>query len=414
VGGLVPEAERPSGPAAEEEAESLRLMVRAAKAEPHDPDYFHILAGALLRAGKVSEALAMSRQAAEREPANGEYLLGLGSVLWCDGRMDEAERAFREAVERRPEDVASLNALGAVLVRLGREGEAVPLLKRGLRVEPHNADAHSNLGAALWGAGDPAEALRSFRRAVRLDPDNVDLARNLALAQRAHGQASRAVRVLQKAVLRWPLRAELRLDLVEALHDADRADDVARVLEDLSRLDPSALAERPRVGAFRDALRLEGMKSEIVRARRARRRPFAELGGRVLDALEWLGDLRPRARVVGAGGLLVALVLVWIAWNLAPPYVTHFLLQDDIAAVARVPVEDDGFVRDHLRRTIQRRGLEDRLDADRCEVTTDPGRRRISCEYAVRLHVLPGVWRTMTLRIHVEQPFLAEPKPLVL
>jgi Flp pilus assembly protein TadD len=406
VGSLVPET---TGPAAEE-AGSLRLMVEAAKAEPHDPDYFHILGGALLRAGKVKDALSMSRQAVERDPASGEYRLGLGSALWCDGQAAEAETAFREAVVRRPDDVVGLNALGAVLVRLGREDEAVSVLDKALKVDPQQADAHSNRGAALWGAGDPGGALRSFRRAVRLDPDRLDLALNLALALRAHGRASRAVRVLQDAIRRWPERADLRLDLAETLHDAGRMEEAVGVLDDL---DPAALARRPRSREIRDALRLQGVRGEIERERRHRRRPLAELGNRLLDGLDWL-DLRPRFRVLGGVGLLAAGAVGWMAWNLAPPYVTHYLLQDDIAGVARAPVDDDATVRDRLRRTIRRRGLQDRLDADRCEVTTDPGWRRISCDYAVRVHVLPGLWRTLSLRIDVEQPFLAEPTPVVL
>jgi hypothetical protein len=114
------------------------------------------------------------------------------------------------------------------------------------------------------------------------------------------------------------------------------------------------------------------------------------------------------------GGLLAVLALAWVAWNLAPPYVTHFLLQDDIAAVARSPVRDDAVVRERLRHTIRRRGLEDRLDADRCELATDPGWRRISCHYTVRVRILPGLWRTLDLSIDVEQPFLAEPAPVIL
>jgi tetratricopeptide (TPR) repeat protein len=414
VGGLVPDGEPPSGPAAEKEAESLRLMVRAARAEPHDPDYFHILAGALLRVGKVGEALSMSRQAVEGDPANGEYRLGLGAALWCDGQTDEAERAFREAVERRPDDVTSLNALGAALVRLGREDEAVSVLRRALKVDPHHADAHSNLGVALWGAGDPGRALRGFRRAARLDTEQLELVRNLALAQRAQARAPRAVRVLQGAVRRWPRRADLRVDLAEALHEAGRFGEAARALDEAQGLDPTALARRPRAREVRDGLRLRGVRGEIEHKRRTRRRPLTEVANRLLDGLEWLDDLRPRFRILSGAGLLAALAVAWMAWSLAPPYVTHYLLADDIATVARAPVQDDGVVRERLRRTILRRGLEDRIDADRCEITTDPGWRRIACEYAVTVHILPGVRRTLRLRVDVEQPFLADPDPVVL
>ena len=108
------------------------------------------------------------------------------------------------------------------------------------------------------------------------------------------------------------------------------------------------------------------------------------------------------------------MALGWLSWNLAPPYVTHYLLEDDVADVARAPLRDDAVVRDRLRRTIERRGLQRQLDADRCEVTTEPGWRRITCDYTVRIQVLPAVWRTLRLRIDVEQPFLVDPEPVVL
>ena len=55
----------------------------------------------------------------------------------------------------------------------------------------------------------------------------------------------------------------------------------------------------------------------------------------------------------------------WFAWQVAPHYVRHYLLEDDVAVVARAPVRDDPIVRDRLRHAVQSRGLEEHIDAHR-------------------------------------------------
>ena len=42
-----------------------------------------------------------------------------------------------------------------------------------------------------------------------------------------------------------------------------------------------------------------------------------------------------------------------------------------------------------------------------------PGGVRISCDYAVRAHVLPGLWRTLHFTVDVDQPYIAEPEPII-
>ena len=409
LGDLGGDTTLPAGAAGDEEREALRLMADAARAEPNDPDYYHILGEALLRAGKVQEATRVCREAVERDPLSAEYRYALGCALWQAGQAAQAEQAFREAVQRQPDDPVSLTALGAALVRLHREMEAVALLDKAIALDSQDAKAWSNLGAALWGAGDHPGALRAFQRAVRIDPEQIDLHRNLALAQRALDRAPEAVRVLQDMIRRWPDRADVHLDLAEAFHAAGRSGEATRALDEAHRLDPRAIAGRPRSREIRDALRLGGVRQEARRERSPRPGPLAAASDVVVDLV---GGFRPRVQALSVAALLVALVLGWLSWQVAPHYVTRFLLKDDLAGVARSPVNDDAIVRDRLRRTVERHGVEE-LDPDRCEVRSDPGWRRISCDYAVRVELLPGLWRSLSFFVEVEQPYLAEPEPTI-
>jgi Flp pilus assembly protein TadD len=406
-----PDATLPVG--ASDDREALRLLASAARAEPNDPDYYHILGEALLRAGRVREAEKPCREAVARDPLNPDYRFALGCVLWRLEKNGPAETAFREAVQRRPEDARNLNALGATLVRLHHEPEAVSTLEKALKVDPQSADAHCNLGVALWGAGDRPGALRCFQRAVHLDPEQPDPHHNLALALRALGRAPEAVSVLRDMIRRWPTQAGLYLDLAEAFHDAGRHAEATRALDEAQRLDPAAIAGRPRSREIRDALRLRGVLGEVEHEKGPRPGPLAFLLHLPLDLIAYLGSLRPRVKVAGSLVLFALLALGWASLKLLPHYVTSYLIQDDITVIARAPVRDDAIVRDRLAHAVRRRGLEGRLDPERCEIETRPGWRQISCGYAVETDLLPGLRRTLRFRVAVEEPYLVDPDPKI-
>ena len=402
-----------AAPVGDEEREALRLMADAARAEPNDPDYYHILGEALLRAGKVKEAMKVCREAVDRDPLSAEYRFALGCALWRSGETARAERAFREAVPRQAEDPRSLNALGAALARLHREPEAISTFEKALKIDPQSAEIHANLGVALWGGGDQPGALRSFTRALRTDPERPEHHLNPALAQRAHGRASEAANVLTNMIRRWPDQADLYLELAEAFHEAGRSAEATRALDEAQRLDPAAIAQRPRSREIRDALRLHGVRKEARSERGPGRRGASRLSDALLGVLDLAGGLRPRVQVLSAVALLLTLAFGWFAWQVAPHYVRHYLLEDDVAVVARAPVRDDPIVRDRLRHAVQSRGLEEHIDVERCQVTSRPGWRRITCDYGVRAHLLPGLRRNLPFRLDVEQPYLVDPEPIV-
>lgn len=406
-----PDATLPVGQ--QEDREALLLMASAARANPNDPDYHHILGDGLLRAGRVREAEAPCREAVERDPANPDYRFALGCVHWRLGRAARAETAFRETVQRRPDDAPGLNALGAALVRLERYPEAVAALEKALKLDPQSADAHSNMGAALWSAGDRHGAVRSFQRAVRLDPEKADLHRNLAVAQRALGRSQEAVTVLRNMIRRWPDRADLYLDLAEAFHEAGRTAEASRALDEAQRIDATAIAGRSKSREIRDALRIHGVKGEVEQERGSAPGPFVALLHLPIDAIHFVSGLRPPVKAAGFVVLALVVALAWGASRILPHYVTRYLFEDDIMVIARAPVRDDGVVVDRLGHAIRRRGLDGVLDPSACRLETEPSWRRISCRYAVEANVLPGLTQTLRFDVSVEEPYIADPEPII-
>jgi hypothetical protein len=214
-------------------------------------------------------------------------------------------------------------------------------------------------------------------------------------------------------VRRWPTRADLYLDLAEAFHDAGQHAEATRALDEAQRLDPAAIAGRPRSREIRDALRLRGVKGEIAREKEPRPAPLAFLLHLPLDLIAYLGALRPRVKVAGSLVLLALVALAWMSLRLLPHYVTSYLIQDDIIVIARAPVRDDAIVRDRLAHAVRRRGLDGHLDPERCQVETRPGWRQISCRYAVEAALLPGFRPTLRFHLDVEEPYSVEREPKI-
>lgn len=387
-----------------EEAAALRTLAAAGREDP-DPDYDFILGRALLRAGRLEEAVRRCQSAITLACRHAEYHYTLGCALWQLGRLEDAAAAFAGAVQLEPGDAHALLALGATLARLGRHTEATAKLETALASDSKLAEVHAVLGAVRFEEGHVREAVAHLRRAARLRPESPEVRANLGLALLHSGHTREALRLLREAVRHAPDDARARLDLAEAAVAAGLMDEASEAFARAAQLDPRCIAGRPSSLAARDTLALVRAHEEIP----GRTRPTLAHGicGFLLDAVTALWSLLGlggrTVRWLAIGAALVALVLLA---RLAPPYVMHFLLTDDITVVARAPVETDAEVRDRLDHAVAARGMQNVLDTGRCSVATQAAWRRIACAYDVPLTLLPGLRRTLTFRIEVEQPFV--------
>ena len=388
------------------EGSALRAFEAAARREPCDPDYAFVLARALLLSGRAAEAAARVRAALDLGHGRPEYHFVLGCALWKLGRADEAAAAFAEAARLQPADAGVLTAQAAALVQAGRRTEAAAAYAAALALDPARAEAHGGLGVLRWQEGCKEQALELLATAVALRPEAPALLRNYGLALQASGKGAAALAVLRRAAAAAPGNADARLDLAEATWAAGRREEAVAALEAARRLDPAAIARRPESAAIGDALQLESLRAETA----ARANGLGHLAGRAASAVFHCAALATglsrglwsRQWLLIAAPLLAVAVLV----RYLPPYVRHFLVCDDVAEVARTPLEDDGVIRVRLAHAFDARGMRRLLDPDSCSVTTRSPLRRIACGYEVPVSVLPGLRHTLVFRIDVEQPFL--------
>ena len=106
---------------------------------------------------------------------------------------------------------------------------------------------------------------------------------------------------------------------------------------------------------------------------------------------------------------LVAVVAVgYAAVRIAQPVVKRYHLEDDLSEIAYDPVGDDEAIRARIASASDRHGLTDVLAPGDCRVDTRATWRRIVCEYAHPVALLPGLAPRLRFRIDVEKPRIAE------
>lgn len=101
------------------------LIADLAATHPESFRVHWIVAGSLLRAGKVDEAFRHYAIAAELVPAHFSLLMEFGAALVVHGRAAEAERVLRRAAELMPEYVEPVVYLAQALSNQGRYRDAL-------------------------------------------------------------------------------------------------------------------------------------------------------------------------------------------------------------------------------------------------------------------------------------------------
>jgi tetratricopeptide (TPR) repeat protein len=388
---------------------------RAARGEPGDPDYAYILGNALAHRGSHAEAVVAFREAIALDRAQPLYFASLGIALWRLGRFDEAIDAFEDALKLAPADAQALNGLGLALLGSGRPTEAASVLLRASGADREAPEPRSNRAVALWRAGRPHDAVLYWQEAAGEWPESPLVLRNLGRALLAQDRLPEARACLQAVARLREDDADARLDLADVLYLLGRGAEADEAYEEAARIDPRSLARRPESLDARRTLVLDRLREDL--------KPRPAAGERATRAA-WTGvasvvhaTRRGLKAVPGPGApwrplfLFVPLALVWLGYVFGPPYVRHYLLQDDLRTIARTPVDDDGLVHERLRQAVEERGLSTHIAPDCFEVTTRPRWRTITCVYEVPTPLFPGSQTRLRLRLRAREPFLAEPKP---
>ncbi|MAY73766.1 MAG: hypothetical protein CMJ31_03400 [Phycisphaerae bacterium] len=207
-----------------------------------------------MRTGSPEAALAEFERAIELNPTMTVAYLGAGDIYRERGDYALAENRYGAAARLEPRNFDAQYNHGLVLQLLDRVTESIRAYLRALSIREDDFNANLNLATAYLQLGEPTQARPFAERAVRLDPNSGPARANLGSVYAALGEHGVAVIEYQQAAERMKLTPELLLNLADALGQTERYEEMAATLDQLIRLEPSAVAYE-RLGAARFRLR---------------------------------------------------------------------------------------------------------------------------------------------------------------
>lgn len=197
-------------------------------------------------------ALAELERAIAINPRLTTAYMGVADIQQAQGNYPAAEAHYRRAAELEPTNFSAHFGQGLMLQLLDRIAESVRAYLRALQLRPTDFDANLNIATAYLQLGEPAAGLAFAQRAVSLDPDNGPARVNLGAIYSALDDHESAVIEFQQAAELIDLTPELLLNLANSLGQIGRFAEMQNTLEQLIRIEPSAIAyERLAAAQFR-------------------------------------------------------------------------------------------------------------------------------------------------------------------
>jgi tetratricopeptide (TPR) repeat protein len=135
---------------AQDFAEALVDLKKAADLDPHLPDVFSYYGMALLSTGDTAAAASAFRKELESNPDDFVSNLQLGALLKQEQRYDEASSLFERALRARPGDPGVRYQMATMDVIAGHLDQACSKLEQLIKETPHFVEAHVSLATVYY------------------------------------------------------------------------------------------------------------------------------------------------------------------------------------------------------------------------------------------------------------------------
>ena len=203
--------------------------------------------------GDLRSALRELERAIAFNPQFTPAYLESGDILMELAQYDEAERQYALAVRNEPRNYMAQIRHAQVLHKLDRLEESNRAYLRSLSIRPSSFDANLGISTVLLELGRSEQALPYAQRAVKGEPPSGRARMHLGNIYAALDRHEDAVIEYQQAaeMLEVPTPG-LLLNMAESLNQLQRYAEMVGALDQLVRIEPSAIAyERLGSGLFR-------------------------------------------------------------------------------------------------------------------------------------------------------------------
>ena len=224
----------------------------AARLDPQDPRWPHLLGRARQDAGELDAAVEAYQRALELTPDDVPALIYLAEIRILQGDADAAQGLYRRALALEPTASAALAGLGQAALEADQPARAVELLEAALEANPAADRLHHPLGLAYRALGDDDAARRHLEAAGTVgirteDPLIADL-EELKSGERVHllrghmafraGHYAQAANAYHRATEAAPDSIVAQVDLATALSRIGYLEGAEEHLRDALALDP--------------------------------------------------------------------------------------------------------------------------------------------------------------------------------
>jgi tetratricopeptide (TPR) repeat protein len=162
----------------------------ASRLEPGNSGWFHLMADASRRQGKLDDAVGQYEAAWALQPNDFAALVNLGEIYLELNHEDEAEAAYRSALSLYPGSPSVMAGLGQLALRRQQYEDAVAYFKAALVSVPDANRLHYSLAMAYRGLGriDDAQRHLEQRGTVGIRPPDplVNRLQQLTEGERVH------------------------------------------------------------------------------------------------------------------------------------------------------------------------------------------------------------------------------------
>ena len=250
-----------------------KAYVRAAEADPRNPDAFNLRGVVALSMGRTPPAITLFRQATALQPENHGFWANLGNALFAAGDYAESEGAYRRAcalapsnpdyaigianalaaaeqfadaknilltvAEQCPDRAAAWFGLGKIAQHDDDAPQALEWYQRALRADPNFGNAHMNLGAVLQTLQRLDEAEQSYRQALACGAQRETAYINLVSLLTLQGKFAQSEQLARAALIELPRSAELYRLLSAACVQQGRLDAALAPAQQAAALSPA-------------------------------------------------------------------------------------------------------------------------------------------------------------------------------